>query len=106
MRREFLTLILAGLGLVVLAAILAGCGTVPAAPATVKLAVATPCAAPVPQKPVFPADTLTGTEDIFTLGKTLWADIQARRAYEIELRTALEGCAGKAEAVSGLKPPK
>ncbi len=75
---------------------LAGCAGTPTAPATVKVAVATPCDAPVPVKPVFPADTLTGDEDIFTLGKTLWADRKARQAYEIEIRTALEGCTAKA----------
>ena len=52
MRREFLTIILAGLGLIALAAVLAGCGSTPAIPATVNVAVATPCDAPVPDKPV------------------------------------------------------
>jgi len=47
---------------------------------------------PVPTRPSFPADSLTGDEDVFTLGKTLWADRQARMAYEAEVRTALEGC--------------
>lgn len=71
---------------------LAGCAGTATAPGTVKVAVATACDAPVPAKPVFPADTLTGDEDIFTLGKTLWADRKARQAYEMEIRTALEGC--------------
>ena len=106
MRREFLTIILAGLGLIALAAVLAGCGSTPAIPATVNVAVATPCDAPIPDKPVFPAETLTGAEDIFTIGKTLWADIQLRTAYELKLRTALEGCTGTAPEGAGLKPPK
>lgn len=106
MRREFLTVIIAGLGLIALAAILAGCGTAPAIPATVNVAVAAPCDAPIPDRPAFPAETLTGTEDIFTIGKTLWADIKLRTAYELKLRTALEGCTGKMPEGGGLKPPK
>ena len=74
---------------------LAGCASEPTAPGTVKVPVATPCDAPVPTRPVFPADTLTGAEDIFTLGKTLWADRKAREAYELEVRTALEGCTAR-----------
>lgn len=101
MRREFLTTIL-----IALAAVLAGCGSSPAIPATVNVAVATPCDAPVPDKPVFPSESLTGNEDIFTLGKTLWADLQLRTAYELKLRTALEGCTGQLLEGGGLKPPK
>lgn len=106
MRREFLTLILIGAGLILLAAVLAGCGTAPSIPTTVSVAVAQPCDAPVPDRPVFPAETLTGAEDLFTIGKTLWADINARAAYELKLRTALEGCTGKLPEGAGLKPPK
>lgn len=74
---------------------LAGCAGSPTAPGTVKVAVSTPCEADVPALPVFPADTLTGDEDIFTLGKTLWADRKARQAYELKVRTALEGCTAR-----------
>lgn len=71
---------------------LAGCAGVATAPATVSKAVAVACPTSVPPVPVFPADTLTGDEDIFTLGTTLWADIKARKAYEIDLSTRLAGC--------------
>lgn len=55
-----------------------------------------PCsAARIPAKPAFPADSLTGGEDIFTLGVTLWADRKARRAYELLVETALKGCTDK-----------
>lgn len=74
---------------------LAGCAGSPTAPATVKVPVPMPCDVDVPALPVFPADTLTGDEDIFTLGKTLWADRKARQAYELKVRTALEGCTAK-----------
>jgi len=77
------------------AALLAACVGAPTAPAVVKEAVYQPCDVPVPARPSFPADNLTGDEDIFTLGKTLWADRQARQAYEVEVRTALEGCTKK-----------
>lgn len=106
MRREFLTMILGVLGLVLLAAVLAGCSSAPTIPATVSVAVDKPCDVPVPDKPVFPAEALTGGEDLFTIGKTLWADHKARQAYELKLRTALEGCTGKQEAAGALKPPK
>lgn len=99
-------LVVFAIGLAALAAILAGCGSTPSIPATVSVAVDKPCDVPVPDKPVFPAETLTGNEDIFTLGKTLWADHKARQAYELKLRTALEGCTGKQEAAGALKPPK
>jgi hypothetical protein len=75
--------------------LLAGCADTPTAPGVVKEAVYMPCDAPVPALPVFPADTLTGDEDIFTLGKTLWADRKARQAYELKVRTALEGCTAR-----------
>jgi len=74
------------------ALLLAACASTPTAPAVVKEAVFQPCDVPVPTRPSFPADSLTGDEDVFTLGKTLWADRQARMAYEAEVRTALEGC--------------
>ncbi len=76
--------------------LLSACAGAPTAPAVVKEAVYQPCDVPTPPRPVFPADSLTGDEDLFTLGKTLWADRLARQAYEVEVRTALEGCTKKA----------
>ena len=78
--------------IILVAMVLAGCAGGATAPGVVKEAVYMPCNAPVPEKPVFPADTLTGDEDLWTMGKTLWADHKARQAYELEIRTALEGC--------------
>lgn len=76
-----------------IALLLAGCGSFGrSVPAVVKVAVPVPCQVSIPAMPVFPADTLTGAEDLFTLAKTLWADHQARKAYELELRVALEAC--------------
>lgn len=79
----------------VVAIALTGCAGSSTAPGTVKVPVSAPCDADVPALPVFPADTLTGDEDIFTLGKTLWSDRKARQAYELKVRTALESCTAK-----------
>lgn len=75
--------------------LLAGCLTTGTAPSVVKEAVYQPCEVAVPSVPHFPADDLTGDEDIWTKGTVLWADRKARRAYELEVRTALEGCTKK-----------
>lgn len=71
--------------------LLAGCAMDAALPAKQAVAEA-PCKADVPKRPVFPADTLTGNEDIWTIGTTLWADHKARKAYELELEKIAEGC--------------
>lgn len=81
--------------IILVALAIAGCAGGETAPGVVKEAVYMPCNAPVAEKPVFPADTLTGDEDLWTLGKTLWADHKARQAYELEIRTALEGCTAR-----------
>lgn len=57
-----------------------------------KVAVETPCTVTVPQRPVFPADNLTGEEDIFMIGMAMWADRKARQAYDTQLEIALKGC--------------
>lgn len=71
---------------------LAGCSVVSPAPPAVSVAVAVPCRAAVPERPTFPADTLTGDEDIFTTVKVLWADSDARQAYELKVEAALKDC--------------
>ncbi len=73
--------------------LLAGCAAMETAPATVPQAVAeAPCKAELSAKPVYPADTLRGDEDIFVMGTTLWADRKARQARELVLETTIEGC--------------
>ena len=75
---------------------LAGCAGTPTAPATVAIAVAEPpCRVSPPPRPVFPVDALAADADIWTIGTALWADRLARRAYELELETAIRGCSGK-----------
>lgn len=93
--------------MMLIAVLLSGCAWLPKAPATVNVAVAQACDVPVPPLPTFPVDTLTGDEDVFTLGKTLWADRQVRQAYELRLRTALEGCTERAPWTGGgLRAPR
>lgn len=83
----------AKLGAIVAALLLAGCETTGTAPATVKQAVPeAPCKAALRPKPVYPVDTLKGDEDLFVMGTAWDADRKARRARELELETALEGC--------------
>lgn len=85
-------------GLAALLALLAvifagGCASVESvAPVTVTTAVAMPCPTRVPTRPAFPADSLTGAEDLWTIGTTLWADRKLRQAYEIDIETRLKGC--------------
>ena len=71
---------------------LMGCAGVQTAPSTVKVAVAQGCPTQMPPRPTFPADTLTGDEDLWTLGTTLWADRKARKAWELDIEARLAGC--------------
>lgn len=80
------------LSLMLLGLAISGCAASPAVPVGVSIAVPVPCAVAVPSKPTFPWDTLAGDEDIFTIVKTLLADVQARRAYELQLEVALASC--------------
>jgi len=75
-------------------ALLAGCAAQETAGGVVKEAVATATCdgSKVPQRPAFPADVLTGKEDIFTIGSTLWADRKARQAYELPLEAFYAEC--------------
>lgn len=75
------------------ALLLAGCAATQTAPSTTKQAVPeAPCKAALTPRPIYPADTLTGDEDIWVIGTQLWAERKARKAREIELETVVEGC--------------
>lgn len=86
------------LALSVMLAFLVACATTETAPATVGVAVAeAPCdAGKAPKVPTFPADVLRGDEDIFTLGKVLWADRLARRAYQRQAEAFIAECTKRA----------
>lgn len=73
--------------------LLAGCAVQDVVSGTTKEAVAeAPCKKTPPARPIFPADALTGDEDIFTMGQTIWADRLERRAYERQLEVYAEEC--------------
>jgi hypothetical protein len=76
----------------IIIATLMGCAGPQTAPGVVKVPVSVPCQTQVPPRPVFPSDTLTGDEDLWTLGITLWADRKARKAWELDIETRLKGC--------------
>lgn len=73
--------------------IISGCAGLETAPATTDKAVAeAPCKADVPARPVFAGDTLTGDEDIWVIGTTLWSERLTRRAYELKLEIIAARC--------------
>lgn len=78
-----------------LSLLISGCQITGTAPGTVKEAVPeAPCKADVPARPVFASDTLTGDEDIFTIGTQLWAERKSRQAYELKLEIIAAKCTG------------
>lgn len=76
--------LIAGLGLT-------GCASTPE-PVSVRVAVPVPCRVQVPTVPAWPADSLTGNEDIYVSVKTLWADRLLRTAHIQRLTDALNVC--------------
>lgn len=86
--------------LLLLVMAVAGCAGMETAPGNTKEAVAEPpCdASKVPQRPVLSADSLTGDEDVWTMGKTLWADRKARIAYELQLEKIADECTKRSAA--------
>lgn len=75
--------------------ILTGCAGLETAPSTTKTAVAeAPCKADLPTRPVFAGDTLTGDEDLWTIGTTLWSERLTRQAYELKLEIIAAKCTG------------
>ena len=71
------------------------CATEGVAPGVVKAATPeAPCdAGKAPRARTYPADTLTGQEDIYQLGVVLWADRLERRAYQREAEAFIAECA-------------
>ena len=78
----------------VAALLCAGCATEGVAPGVVKAATPEPpCdAGKAPRARQYPADSLTGAEDLYQLGQVLWADRLARRAYQREAEAFIEEC--------------
>jgi hypothetical protein len=72
-----------------LAAILAGCDTIPH---EVKVPVPVPCKVERPQAPVWATTGLAPGADIFDQVKALLVERRQRAAYEAQLEAAIEGC--------------
>lgn len=84
------------------ATLLAGCGAT--APAhieiqQVKVAVPVPCDEPEPERPVMPTEHLPGNADVDMYVQAAGAEIERRKGYEIQLRTALANCKRPLKAV-------
>lgn len=85
-----LFLVLLGVSMVLM---VTGCATTETAPQGVQAVAEAPCdPAKAPKPRPLPADSLTGAEDLFTWGTTMWADYLARRAYQRELEAFVEEC--------------
>lgn len=59
---------------------------------TVKIPVAVPCKAKIPDAPIFNFDTIDPAQDIFEKTKILLADRKLHLGYEAELVAALNSC--------------
>lgn len=77
-----------------LAALLAGCATPEPVidVRTVNVAVPVPCREPVPDRPDMPTEALEHRPTLDAFVAASIAEIEIREGYELELRTALEGC--------------
>lgn len=79
---------------IVAALLAAGCATEGVAPGVGKEAVAEPpCdAGKAPRTRAYPADGLTGDEDVYHMGAVLLADRRERRAYQLESEAFIAEC--------------
>ena len=75
-----------------LACSLSGCGTLFGPTVTVKVPVPVPCNPPAVDRPAMPTEALLGLEDVFVVGRALWAELEVRDGYEERLRAAVDGC--------------
>lgn len=80
------------------AALLAGCQTIPVAPVIqtviqrVEIPIAVPCKEEIPLSPDFKFGQLTIEDDIFIKSQIILSDRQLHLGYEKELLAALEAC--------------
>lgn len=79
-----------------LATLLAGCSS---APQTVRVPVPVPCKAPMPQRPAMPTEALTADAALDDFVQAAAAEIERREGYEVQLRAAIEACAGGSVAL-------
>lgn len=80
--------------LAVVAALMAGCTTLPARVELqqVKVAVPVECKEPVPARPAMPTEALRRGATVDDFARAALAELERREGYEGELLTALENC--------------
>lgn len=78
----------------ILAIVISGCATPEPVidVRTVNVAVPVPCREPVPDRPAMPTEALEHRPTLDAFVAAAIAEIELREGYELELRTALEGC--------------
>lgn len=89
--QRHLARVVAFLVLVVLLALLAGCGA-PGQLQAVNVAIPVECREQEPGRPVMPTESLQVTDALDVKAKAALAEIELREGYEGELLAALRGC--------------
>ncbi|ATD62487.1 hypothetical protein CNX70_21815 [Janthinobacterium svalbardensis] len=77
---------------IILAALLAGCGSLPSAPQLVEVPVFTPCLKVLPQRPVYEFDRLTPAATDGEIVLAMARDWPRGRKSEGELEAIVAGC--------------
>ncbi|MGV8870876.1 MAG: hypothetical protein ACOH2S_28530 [Janthinobacterium svalbardensis] len=77
---------------IILAALLAGCDSLPPAPQLVEVPVFTPCVKAVPQRPAYEFDQLAPAATDGEIVLALARDWPRGRKYEGELEAVIAGC--------------
>ena len=77
---------------IILAVLLAGCGSAPLAPQRVEVPVFTPCVKTVPTRPAYEFDQLTPAAMDGEIVLALARDWPRGRKYEGELEAVIAGC--------------
>lgn len=74
--------------------ILSGCSSVPSKVEVqkVQVMIPVPCSTQIPPEPVFNVDSLKSSDDIFIKVKSLLADNELHKGYELRLNAALLSC--------------
>lgn len=79
-------------------AIASGCAREPGPVVPVEVSVPVYCQPREVPRPAMPVDALPESADVFEVSRALWAEVEAREAYEIRLRDALDACKEKPPA--------
>lgn len=71
--------------------LLCGCAATPRT-VTIKVPVAVPCNASLPDRPVMPTEVLPEKAKPHEIARAALAELSIREGYEIKLRTELKSC--------------